>query len=135
VEGEEGGFGGGKVVDREIVEIAIVQIMEIEYVGFDVEGMLRDIGRGLVIDVVEAEATGDAIEVLFEVARSGDGGDKGAICFFVADELAGVDALGEEALVQSVARDACAAADVRLVDVEDFHDAGLVASMKRESGL
>lgn len=67
MEGEDGGFGGGEVGNREIVEITIVQIMEIEYVGFDVEGMLRDIGRGLVVDVVKAEATGNAIDVFFEV--------------------------------------------------------------------
>jgi hypothetical protein len=63
MEGEDGGFGGGEVGDREIVEIAVVEVMEIQHVGFDVEGMRRDVGCGLVVDVVEAEATGEAIEV------------------------------------------------------------------------
>jgi hypothetical protein len=75
VEGEDGGFGGGEVGNRQIIKITIVEVMEIEHVGFDVEGMRRDAGCCLVVDVVEAEATGEAIEVLFQVARSGDGGD------------------------------------------------------------
>lgn len=74
VEGEESGFGGGEVVDRKIIKIPTVKVMEVEDISFRIEGVLGNIWGGLMADVIEAQATGNPIDVFFEVARSRDFG-------------------------------------------------------------